>query len=106
MNGQTSKIIDHDLIEPKNSVPNTFGAVEIAGALFLENSQVLGLGSNINGDWIMGDLAGPDELILDSDTLAGVGGSAIQSDGLHRSADICRVLVGTRRLIRSRRLST
>ena len=73
MNGQTSKIINNDLIELKNSVPNTFSTVEIAGTLFLENNQVLGLGSNIDGNWIVGDLAGPDELILDGGTLAGVG---------------------------------
>jgi hypothetical protein len=72
MDGKTSKIINNDLIELKNSVQNTQSTIEIAGTLFLENRQVLGLGSNIAGNVIVSDGKAA-ELILDGGTLAGVG---------------------------------
>jgi hypothetical protein len=70
--GQTSKIINNDLIELQNSVPNTQSTIEIAGTLFLQNNQVLGLGSNIAGNVIVSDGL-PAELILAGGTLGGVG---------------------------------
>jgi hypothetical protein len=72
MDGKTSKIINNDLIELKNSVQNTQSIIEIAGTLFLENRQVLGLGTNIAGNVIVSD-GHAAELILDGGTLDGVG---------------------------------
>jgi hypothetical protein len=72
--GVTSKIINNGLIELKNSVPNTESIIQIDGTLFLQNNQVLGLGSNIGGNVIVGDPAESNpELILAGGTLAGVG---------------------------------
>jgi hypothetical protein len=74
MDGQTSKIINNDLIELENSVQGTQSIIEIAGTLTLQNHEVLGLGSNIAGNVIVGGPGGiAAELILDGGTLAGVG---------------------------------
>ena len=72
MDGQTSKIINNDLIELQNSVQNTKSIIEIAGTLFLQNREVLGLGSNIAGNVIVSD-GHAAELVLDGGTLDGVG---------------------------------
>ena len=72
MDGQTSNIINNDLIELKNSVQNTFSTVAIAGTLVLQNREVLGLGSNIAGNFIVSD-GHAAELVLDGGTLDGVG---------------------------------
>jgi hypothetical protein len=72
MDGQTSKIINNDLIELENSVQGTQSIIEIAGTLTLQNHEVLGLGSNIAGNVIVSDGIAA-ELILDGGTLAGVG---------------------------------
>ena len=72
MDGQNSKIINNDLIELQNSVQNTKSIIEIAGTLFLQNREVLGLGSNIAGNVIVSD-GHAAELVLDGGTLDGVG---------------------------------